>query len=101
MSQRHNRTVIATSLEEIRLKKGHSQEEVARAAGISRAAYTNIELGRRRPSPEVAQKIAKFLKFNWTWFFVKWKYQAGKASDGQKDTDGHDIDGLEERKEVG
>lgn len=84
MSQRNNRTVITTTLEEIRLKKGYSQEEVARAAGISRAAYTNIELGKRRPSPEVAQKIAKFLKFNWTWFFVKWRYPSARSTDDDK-----------------
>ena len=84
MSQRNNRTVIATTLEEIRTKKRYSQEEVAHAAGISRAAYTNIENGKRRPSPEVAQKIAKFLKFPWTKFFTEWKYPA-KAPEEQKE----------------
>ncbi len=76
--------VIHTTLEEIRGKKGVSQKEVARAAGISRAAYTNIELGKRRPSPEVAQKIAKFLKFPWTKFFTEWKYPA-KTPEEQKE----------------
>ena len=85
MSQRNNGMVIHTTLEEIRGKKGVSQEEVARAAGISRAAYTNIELGKRRPSPEVAQKLAKFLKFNWTWFFVKWQYPSAKAAGENKE----------------
>lgn len=84
MSQRNNGMVIHTTLEEIRGKKGVSQEEVARAAGISRAAYTNIELGKRRPSPEVAQKIAKFLKFPWTKFFTEWKYPA-KTPEEQKE----------------
>lgn len=85
MSQRNNRTVIATTLEELRTKKRYSQEEVAHAAGISRAAYTNIENGKRRPSPEVAQKIAKFLKFNWTWFFVKWQYPSAKTAEENKE----------------
>lgn len=84
MSQRNSRTVINTNLEERRLKKGYSQEEVAHAAGISRAAYTNIENGKRRPSPEVAQKIAKFLKFSWTLFFTQWKYP-GNTPDNNKE----------------
>ena len=87
MSQRHNRTVITTNLEERRLKKGLSQEDVARAAGISRAAYTNIENGKRRPSPEVAQKIAKVLKFRWTLFFTEWNYP-GNSSDNNKPKEG-------------
>ena len=75
--------MITTSLEERRLKKGLSQEEVAREAGISRAAYTNIENGKRRPSPEVAQKIAKVLKFKWTLFFTEWNYP-GNSTDEDK-----------------
>ena len=37
---------------------------------VSQPAYSNIENGRRRPSPEVAQRIAKVLGFDWTLFFV-------------------------------
>ena len=85
MSQRNNRTVITTTLEEMRTKKRYSQEEVAQAAGISRAAYTNIENGKRRPSPEVAQRIAKFLKFPWTKFFTEWSYPAAKTPEEQKE----------------
>lgn len=67
-----------TELEKIRLKKGMNQEEVAKAAGISRAAYTNIENGKRGPSPVVAQKIGKVLGFDWTLFYTKWAKRAGK-----------------------
>ena len=56
---------------------------MAREAGISRAAYTNIENGKRRPSPEVAQKIAKVLKFKWTLFFTEWNYP-GNSTDEDK-----------------
>ena len=84
MSQRYNRTVITTDLEERRLKKGLRQEDVARAAGISRVAYTNIENGKRRPSPEVAQKIAKVLKFKWTLFFTEWKYPGNSTDDDKQ-----------------
>ena len=61
-----------TELEKIRFKKGLSQEAVAKACGISRAAYTNIENGKRKPSPELAQKIGKVLGFDWTLFYTKW-----------------------------
>jgi DNA-binding XRE family transcriptional regulator len=69
-----------TELEKIRVRIGKSQEDVARAAGITRAAYTNIENGKRRPSPGVAQKIAKCLGFDWTLFFTKWDRKRKKRS---------------------
>lgn len=56
-------------LEAMRASKGMTQEAVAMAAKISRPAYCNIENGVRRPSPEVAQRIARVLGFEWTRFF--------------------------------
>lgn len=57
-------------LKEIRLEKGKTQEQVAsEAGGITRTAYTNIETGERRPSVEVAKRIAGVLGFEWTRFF--------------------------------
>ena len=56
-------------LDAMRAKAGMTQNEVAKAAGISRASYCNIEIGRRRPSVPVAKRIAKVLDFNWTLFF--------------------------------
>ena len=58
-------------LEAMRINKGMTQETVAAKVGISRPAYCNIENGVRRPSPEVAQKIADILGFDWTQFFTK------------------------------
>lgn len=49
-----------------------SHEAVAKACKISRAAYTNIENGKRNPSPPLAQKIGKVLGFDWTLFYTKW-----------------------------
>lgn len=48
-----------------------THEEVAVAAKISRSTYTNIELGKRNPSVEVAKAIAKVLGFEWVLFFEK------------------------------
>ena len=58
------------NLEAMRTKKGMTQEAVATEAKISRSAYCNIENGVRRPSPEVAQRIAKAPGFDWTVFFI-------------------------------
>lgn len=51
-------------------KRGNlSQEEVAKLSGISRGAYSNIEIGKRDPSVNVAKRIANVLDFQWTIFF--------------------------------
>lgn len=44
--------------------------EIAQQCKITQQYYNFIENGRRRPSPEVAQRIAKVLGFDWTLFFV-------------------------------
>lgn len=54
---------------EARKKAGFPQEYVAHRAGISQQHYSFIESGERRPSPEVAKRIAHFLGFDWTKFF--------------------------------
>ncbi len=56
-------------LTKLREKKNMTHAQVAEQVGISRAYYTAIESGTRRPSPEVAQAIAKALAFDWTIFF--------------------------------
>lgn len=56
-------------LEEILQKKKLTHQEVADLAQIERSYFTQIVNGTRRPSPDVAQRIAKELNFNWTNFF--------------------------------
>lgn len=58
------------SLIEYRKQLNLTQSDVAKRANVSRASYTNIENGRRRPSPELAQKLAEILNFDWTIFFT-------------------------------
>lgn len=53
----------------IDLRKGYSQAQIAEAVGISQQMYSAIELGERRPSVEVAKKIADVFGFDWTRFF--------------------------------
>lgn len=56
-------------LREMRDDRNLTQEEVAKLSGISRTHYTQIEIGRKTPSVDVAKRIAKTLKFNWVIFF--------------------------------
>jgi putative transcriptional regulator len=58
-------------LKKHRITKELTQQEVADKVNISRVAYTNIENGVRRPSPEVAMRIAEALGFDWTRFYTE------------------------------
>jgi len=53
----------------IEIRNGRTQAQIAKAAGITQQMYSAIELGVRRPSVEVAKKIASVMGFNWTRFF--------------------------------
>lgn len=53
-----------------RERKKMTQEQVAKLSGIKRPYYTMIETGKRRPSVDVAKKIAGVLDFEWTLFFA-------------------------------
>ncbi len=56
-------------LRQKRIQLSYTQEQIADLLNISRAYYTQIELGNRTPSPKVAQKLAKILEIEWTDFF--------------------------------
>jgi len=61
-------------LQSIRSNLRLTQKKIARLIGISQNYYSWIEIGKRRPSPEVAKKISDVLKFvdygfDWTEFF--------------------------------
>lgn len=51
--------------------KGLTQTEVAKLADVTPQFYYYVEHGERRPSPEIAQKIAKVLGCDWTKFYPK------------------------------
>ena len=54
-----------------RLDKEMSQAEVANMIGVNVTSINKYELNRRRPSPGVAQKLAKLFDFEWTIFYVE------------------------------
>lgn len=53
--------VIAANLLRLRKDRGQTQEAVAEAAGLSRAAYREVEKGRAAPRPESLRAIAAAL----------------------------------------
>lgn len=54
---------------EAREARGMRQSAVARAAGISQAAYFNIEHEKRGVAVNTAKAIAAVLGFDWTRFY--------------------------------
>lgn len=58
-------------LREKRIEQNLSQATVAKKSNISRSHYANIECGKRRPSPEVAQSLGNVLGIDWRVFFIK------------------------------
>lgn len=50
------------ALRVIRERSGLSLSELARAAGISQPHLSNIERGRRGPSPDTVRRLARELK---------------------------------------
>lgn len=57
-----------TYLIQKRLNTNFSQSDIANLVGISRQYYNSIENGLRRPSPEIAKKIANCLNFKDEWY---------------------------------
>ena len=53
----------------VRKRQGFTTSELAQSANISQSYYSKIELGKKKPSVEVAKKIASVLLFDWTVFF--------------------------------
>jgi len=54
--------MLRNALRRARLRAGLTQAEVARLAGLSRSAYTNIEKGNKHPSLVTALRIASVLQ---------------------------------------
>ena len=57
--------MTTAELQRMREGKGLSQRDIAKAIGIAKGTYINIEHNRRKPSVEVAKKIVTVLDFDW------------------------------------
>lgn len=62
-------------LKELRIKQGYTQSDIAKILGISRAAYTNIENGKREPDFDTLNKLSDI-------FNVPSDYLLSRNSDG-------------------
>ena len=60
-----------------------TQARLAQEVGVSEQYIYYIEAGERRPSPEIAQKIADTLGFHWTRFFSDDQADALLSADGE------------------
>lgn len=56
-------------LRDLRIKQGWTMAQSAKGIGISESYYSLIENGERRPSVEIAKKIANLFGFDWTLFY--------------------------------
>jgi putative transcriptional regulator len=56
-------------MKKLRREHNMTQEQLAKAVGISRTMVTEIENGNANPSVAKAKKIAAVLGFNWVKFF--------------------------------
>lgn len=50
-------------------KKGYSRKTLSLKLGVSTEHIRMIQIGKRRPSPDLAKKIEKELGIKWTFFF--------------------------------
>ena len=71
-------------LKEIRREKGLTGEKIDAQSGISQQHYSLIERGERRPSVEVAKRIAAVLGFEWTRFYEDGAEEEGGGKDGER-----------------
>ncbi len=56
---------IGEKIKELRKEKGLTQEELAKATGITCASIINIEKGHNTPSPTSLYKISEALNYNY------------------------------------
>lgn len=66
-------------LRKMRSDKNMTMRQVADAVEISESMYCLIENGKRRPSPDVAQRLGELLGFDWTWFYNNQTTEPDKA----------------------
>lgn len=57
-----NQVIISANLRRLRKERGLTQDAVAKAAGISRLAFRNIEKQKAQPRPDTLQAIARALE---------------------------------------
>lgn len=77
-----------TRLKQLRKQLGETQAELADFLGITRAAYTNIENGKREPDFETIIKLANHFSVTIDYLFGNEKSPAIKDDDEAKNSNG-------------
>jgi len=65
----NTRCSAGAEMARLRKEKKLTQTELAQNLGVSQRMIAACELGERRPSPELAQRISAELGIKWTEFF--------------------------------
>ena len=65
----NTRCSAGAEMARLRKEKKLTQAELAQNLGVSQRMIAACELGERRPSPELAQRIGAELGIEWTDFF--------------------------------
>lgn len=78
-------------LKKARKEAGLTQAEIAKKVGIARTSYTNIELGIKNPSFDVATKIKRVLRVNNDDIFLNINVPKGNKNSNYKNSKGSDL----------
>lgn len=60
---------MANIIKTARKQARKSQSDISKEIGITQAAFSLIETGRRRPSVDLAKRLGAVLGVDWTLFF--------------------------------
>lgn len=66
-------------MKKARIEKGYTQQKLAEITGVKQGTISAIENGKRRPSVDVAKKIANVLNVDWTRFFTDERFRKESA----------------------
>ena len=53
----------------LRVERGYSQKELAKAINVTQPAYSFYERGKTTPKPDKAKALGSLLGFDWTKFY--------------------------------
>ena len=81
-------------LKAVRKEKGLTGETVCRKAGVSPSGLSMIESGKRRPSVDLAKRIADVLGFSWTQFYEDSPDVINKEMGAPTETANESCDGV-------
>ncbi|PWV92009.1 DNA-binding XRE family transcriptional regulator [Paenibacillus cellulosilyticus] len=79
--------VLASRLRSARVRIDKTQEQVAEAVGVGQTTYSSYEVGRRKPSYKVLQKLSEYLG-------VSADYLLGNTDDPQGIAPGKGADAI-------